>query len=85
MGCRTPAGQASDCRHTSPLRAPPLQAPQQQQQHAAAGAGADPGMDAFMTGFAGNMLRQQGQTYLQRGQAFMQVCMCERGGVVHMW
>ena len=30
-------------------------------------------MDPFLTGVAGNMLRQQGQSYLQRGQAFMQV------------
>lgn len=29
-------------------------------------------MDPFLTGVAGNMLRQQGQSYLQRGQAFMQ-------------
>lgn len=31
------------------------------------------GMDPFLSGVAGNMLRQQGQSYLQRGQAFMQV------------
>ncbi|KAL4424655.1 hypothetical protein ABPG77_002273 [Micractinium sp. CCAP 211/92] len=30
------------------------------------------GMDPFLTGVAGNMLRQQGQSYLQRGQAFVQ-------------
>lgn len=40
------------------------------------GGGAAPfgvgGMDPFLTGVAGNMLRQQGQSYLQRGQAFMQ-------------
>lgn len=29
-------------------------------------------MDPFLTGVAGNMLRQQGQSYLQRGQAFVQ-------------
>ena len=30
------------------------------------------GPDAFMTGLAGNMLRQSGENYFQRGQAFMQ-------------
>ena len=30
-------------------------------------------MDPFLTGRAGNLMRQQGQSYLQRGQAFMQV------------
>ena len=30
------------------------------------------GSDAFMTGFATDMLHQQGASYLQRGQAFMQ-------------
>lgn len=44
----------------------------------------EPGMDAFMSGFAGNMLRQQGQTYLQRGQAFMQSKMgFLSGGLIH--
>ena len=36
------------------------------------GGGGAAGMDPFLTGVAGNMLRQQGQSYLQRGQAFMQ-------------
>lgn len=30
------------------------------------------GGDAFMTGFATDMLQQQSATYIQRGQAFMQ-------------
>lgn len=30
------------------------------------------GGDAFMTGFATDMLHQSGASYLQRGQAFMQ-------------
>ena len=30
------------------------------------------GSDAFMTGFAGSVLRQSGENYLQRGQAFVQ-------------
>jgi hypothetical protein len=29
-------------------------------------------VDPFLSGMAGNVLRQQGQTYLQRSQAFMQ-------------
>lgn len=40
---------------------------------AAAGPGGFGTIDPFLTGVAGNMLRQQGQSYLQRGQAFMQV------------
>ncbi|EFN56097.1 hypothetical protein CHLNCDRAFT_144674 [Chlorella variabilis] len=40
--------------------------------YGAAGPGGMGGMDPFLTGVAGNMLRQQGQSYLQRGQAFMQ-------------
>jgi hypothetical protein len=37
-----------------------------------------------MTGFAGDMLRQQGQSYLQRGQAFMQSKMgFLSGGLIH--
>ncbi|PSC67531.1 transport yif1 [Micractinium conductrix] len=39
---------------------------------AAAGPGGFGTIDPFLTGVAGNMLRQQGQSYLQRGQAFMQ-------------
>lgn len=43
------------------------QAPQQQ-------GGGFGGMESdFLSGMAGNVLRQQGQSYLQRGQAFMQV------------
>ena len=30
------------------------------------------GSDAFMTGFATDVLQQQGTSYIQRGQAFMQ-------------
>jgi len=30
------------------------------------------GVDPFLSGVAGNVLRQQGQSYLQRSQAFMQ-------------
>ncbi|KAL4448647.1 hypothetical protein ABPG75_005866 [Micractinium tetrahymenae] len=36
------------------------------------GGGGSAPFDPFLTGVAGNMLRQQGQSYLQRGQAFMQ-------------
>ena len=39
-----------------------------------------PPIDPFLTGVAGNMLRQQGQSYLQRGQAFMQVGAAQRAG-----
>lgn len=38
------------------------------------------GMDPFLTGVAGNMLRQQGQSYLQRGQAFMQASCGDKPG-----
>lgn len=55
-----------------------------QQQAAPVGGGGDAGMDAFMTGFAGNMLRQQGQSYLHRTQAFMQSKMgFISGGLLH--
>jgi hypothetical protein len=30
------------------------------------------GVDPFLTGVAGNMLRQQGQSYLERTQSYMQ-------------
>lgn len=41
-------------------------------------------MDPFLTGVAGNMLRQQGQSYLQRGQAFVQSKMgFISGGTLH--
>lgn len=30
------------------------------------------GVDPFLSGMAGNVLRQQGQSYLQRSQAYMQ-------------
>lgn len=30
------------------------------------------GVDPFLSGVAGDVLRQQGQTYLQRSQAYMQ-------------
>lgn len=37
-----------------------------------AAAGTSFGNDPFLSGVAGNVLRQQGQSYLQRSQAFMQ-------------
>lgn len=40
--------------------------------------------DPFLSGVAGNVLRQQGQSYLQRGQAFVQSKMgFLSGGVIH--
>lgn len=30
------------------------------------------GVDPFLSGMAGNVLRQQGQSYLERSQAYMQ-------------
>jgi len=43
-------------------------------------------MDPFLTGVAGNVLRQQGQTYLQRGQAFMQSKIgIFSGGMMHYY
>lgn len=65
----------------APMQPPP---PQPGSGGPAAPGGAFPTTDAFMTGFAGNMLRQQGQTYLQRGQAFMQSKMgFLSGGLIH--
>jgi hypothetical protein len=47
--------------------------PQQPQAPQAQPGGGFGGMESdFLSGVAGNVLRQQGQSYLQRGQAFMQ-------------
>ncbi len=70
--------------------------PQQPQASQAQPGGSFGGGESdFLTGMAGNVLRQQGQSYLQRGQAFMQVgtgfadgqaachCACQFAAVLH--